>query len=249
MASSTGAPRVSLIVPAHNEEHLLPRLLDSVERARASFSAGPEAVEVIVADNGSTDATARIAAERGCRVVPVAKRAIAAARNGGAAAARGDILCFTDADGRIHPRSFDAIDAAVRSGRVVAGSTGVTMERWSPGIAATFAIFVPMAWAAGMDSGVVFCRREDFDAVGGYDESRLYAEDVVFLWMLRQRGRTSGRKLVRLRGVKTVASARKFEQFGDWHYFTRMPGLAWRMFFRRSAATDWALRYWYRSGR
>ena len=239
----------SLIVPAYNEEALLPRLLDSVDAARAAYPGGPEAIEVVVADNASTDGTAALARERGCRVASVEKRAIAAARNGGAAVASGEILCFTDADGRIHADTFDAIAGAVDSGRCVAGSTGVTMDRWSPGIAATFAVILPMVWAVGMDSGVVFCHRADFDAVGGYDESRLYAEDVAFLWAMRKLGRRSGRRLVRLRGVKTIASARKFDRHGDWHYFTQMPGLALRTLFKKSAATDWAERYWYRPGR
>jgi len=240
-------PRISLVIPAFDEERLLPRLLDSVDAARAAYAAGD--VEVVVADNASTDGTAAVAAARGCRVVRVEKRAIGAARNGGAAAARGEILCFTDADGRIHRDTFGAVERAVDSGRFVAGATGVTMERWSPGLVSTFAVFVPLLWLARMDSGVVFCRRADFDAVGGYDESRLYAEDVLFLWALRRHGRATGRRLVRLGGVKTVASARKFDRHGDWHYFTRMPALAWRMLFRRSAATEFALRYWYRPER
>src|SRR5207248_1252646 len=86
------APRFSLVIPAYNEEAYLPRLLDSVDAARARYAGGPEAIEVIVADNASTDATARLAAERGCRVARVEKRVIAAARNGGAALARGEIL-------------------------------------------------------------------------------------------------------------------------------------------------------------
>jgi glycosyltransferase involved in cell wall biosynthesis len=75
------APRFSLIVPAHEEERYLPRLLDSVDRARAAYRGGPEAVEVVVADNASTDRTAEIARARGCRVARVEKRAIAAARS------------------------------------------------------------------------------------------------------------------------------------------------------------------------
>jgi glycosyltransferase involved in cell wall biosynthesis len=242
-------PRISLIVPAHNEERYLPRLLDSVERARDAYSAGRGAVEVIVADNASTDRTAELALARGCRVARVEKRAIAAARNGGASLATGEILCFTDADGQIHPNTFEAVERAVVSGRCVAGATGVVMERWSPGIVTTFAVFLPMVWLAGMDTGVVFCRRADFDAVGGYDETRLYAEDVVFLWMLRRHGRASGRRLVRLSGVKGIASARKFDRHGDWHYFTQMPALAWRTLFHRGAITEWAERYWYRPER
>jgi glycosyltransferase involved in cell wall biosynthesis len=242
-------PRLSLVVPAFNEELYLPRLLDSVDAARATHPAGAGAVEVIVADNASTDRTAELAAARGCRVARVERRAIAAARNGGAALARGEILAFTDADGRIHPRTFAAIEAAVASGRAVAGATGVTLDRWSAGIALSWAALVPMVWLTGMDTGVVFCRRADFDAVGGYDERRLYAEDVAFLWALRRHGRRDGRRLVRLRGVKAIASTRKFDEHGDWHYFRQMPPLAWRMLFRRSATTEFALRYWYRPRR
>ena len=94
------APRFSLIIPAWNEQAYLPRLLDTVDEARTRYRGGPDAAEVIVADNDSTDATAVIARDRGCRVVHVAKRRIAAARNGGAGIARGEILCFVDADFR-----------------------------------------------------------------------------------------------------------------------------------------------------
>ena len=240
-------PRISLIVPAHNEERLLPRLLDSVEAARVVAPA--ITIEVVVADNASTDRTAEIARARGCRVATVAKRAIAAARNGGAAAACGEVFAFTDADGTIHPGTFAAIDAALSSGRFVAASTGVTMERWSPGIAATYALLLPLVWLTRMDTGVIGCRREDFAAVGGYDERRLYGEDLLFLWQLRRRGRADGRRLVRLRGVRAVASTRKFEEFGDWHYFLRMPPVAWRMLFERGATDDFARQYWYRSRR
>jgi glycosyltransferase involved in cell wall biosynthesis len=86
--------RFSLVIPAHNERELLPRLLDSVDEARARFREGEGGIEVIVVDNASTDGTGDLAAERGCIVVPVANRLIAAARNGGAHAARGEVLCF-----------------------------------------------------------------------------------------------------------------------------------------------------------
>lgn len=238
-------PHLSLVVPAYNEEALLPRLLDSVRIARGRGSRGTDAVEVIVADNASTDATAAVAAAAGCVVAPVAKRVIAAARNAGAAVARGDILAFVDADTRIHPDTFDAIDRAMRSPRVVAGATGVRLERGSVGLAATYAVMIPMVWLTGMDTGVVFCRRRDFDAVGGYDESRLLAEDVAFLWALRGHGRKDGRKLVRLRAAKAIASTRKFDRHGDWHYFTQVLPWAARSLWSRRAVEDVARRYWY----
>ena len=74
---TTASPRFSLVIPAYNEEHYLPRLLDSVEVARNRYSRGPGAVEVIVADNCSTDGTADLAMARGCHVVSVEPRVIA----------------------------------------------------------------------------------------------------------------------------------------------------------------------------
>ncbi len=238
-------PSISLIIPAFNEAVLLPRLLDTVDTARNAFTGGPGGVEVIVADNASTDDTALVAATRGCTVVPVTKRLIAAARNGGAAEARGDVLCFVDADMRIHPETFNAVATAMADERVIAGATGVRLERWSVGIALTYAVMVPMVWATRMDTGVVFCRGADFEAVGGYDERRELAEDVAFLVALRRLGKRRRQRLVRLRPVKALASMRKFDEHGDWHYFTQImpmavPALLWPA--RRSAL---AKRYWY----
>jgi len=239
------APRISLVIPARNESALLPRLLKTVEVARARYGGGPDAVEVIVADNVSTDDTAAIARAHGCRVIQVETRSIAAVRNGGAAIARGWIVGFVDADSLIHPESFNAIDRAMQSAQVIAGATGVSLERWSLGIWATYVLLVSFVWLTGMDTGIVFCRREDFEAIGGYDERRFVAEDVVFLWTLRRLGRTRGQKLVRVTAVKAVASMRKFDEFGDWYYFTRLlPGILRSI---RSSRVEEELgrRYWY----
>ena len=100
--------KFSIIIPAYNEEKYLPRLLESIETARSHYSGGRDAVEVIVADNCSTDRTAEVAAHHGARVVLVAKRRIAAARNGGALVATGEILCFIDADSAIHPQPLNS---------------------------------------------------------------------------------------------------------------------------------------------
>jgi glycosyltransferase involved in cell wall biosynthesis len=240
------APLVSLIVPAYNEAVLLPRLLATVHEARACYRGGAECVQVIVADNGSTDATAAIARDAGCIVVPVSKRVIAAARNGGAAAATGEILSFVDADTQIHPETFNAIDEAMATGRVVGGATGVRLERWSLGLAVTYLLVVPVVLLTGMDTGVVFCRRSDFVRLGGYDERRRLAEDVAFLWALKRLGRTQGQHLVRLTRAKAVASTRKFDRYGDWHYFTQVIPLVLRALWHPEAEEALADRYWYK---
>jgi glycosyltransferase involved in cell wall biosynthesis len=240
------APTFSVVIPAYNEARYLPRLLDSLEAARQRYPPGAADVEVIVADNASTDATAETAARRGCQVIPVARRVIAAARNGGARAARGEILCFVDADMRVHPDTFGVIERAMASDRAIGGATGVTLERWSLGLACTYAMLMPMVWLTGMDTGVVFCRRADFWAVGGYDESRPIAEDVAFLWALRRLGRRREARLVRATAAKAVASTRKFDQHGDWHYFTKVLPRVVAAGGRRSRLDGLIQDYWYR---
>jgi len=239
-------PRYSLIIPAYNEERLLGRLLDSVDAARATYGRG-DAVELIVADNASTDRTAVIAAMRGCRVIVVEKRVIAAARNAGARAARGEFLAFVDADAQVHPDTFVEIDRALADPRVVAGATGARLERWSIGIAFTYAMIVPIVFVTGMDTGVTFCRKEDFEAIGDYDESRLVAEDVAFLWALRRFGQTRGQRLARATRAKIVASTRKFDEFGDWHFFS-VAIEALRHLMRRDL-TRFTASYWYKPNR
>jgi hypothetical protein len=110
--------------------------------------------------------------------------------------------------------------------RYVGGATGVTMERWSAGIALTYLMILPLVWLTNMDTGVVFMRRADFLNTGGYPEGRHYAEDVAFLWKLIRLGRSRGQRMTRLRSCKSIASTRKFDKYGDWHYFWMMPGLA-----------------------
>lgn len=229
-------PRISLVIPAFNEESFLPALLDSVDAARAQYSHGASAVEVIVADNSSTDRTARIARARGCLVGPVTGRSIAASRNSGARMAAGEIIAFVDADCTIHPETFNAIELTMASDRVVAGATGAWFSRLSPGIAATTLIGMTIFLLANLDIGVVFCRRKDWEAVGGYDEELLCAEDVEFLTALKKLGKPRGQRFVRARSARAITSARKFDSRGDWHYFKMAPPTAlYAMLFNRPA--------------
>jgi glycosyltransferase involved in cell wall biosynthesis len=249
------APRYSLIIPAYNEEVLLPRLLDTVDRARQEYRAGADAIEVIVADNMSTDRTAEIARARGCDVVSVEKRMIAAARNSGARIARGDILAFVDADIQIHPDTFNEIDRLLATGRVVGGTTGIRFERASVGISCSYWLLVVVGAllrlslgtlpAIQVDTGVVFCRRRDFEEIGGYNGELFFAEDVRLLVDLGRLGRRRGGELARRAKANAVFSTRKFDKYGDWHYFTAPFRLPWRSLYGRPAMNAFARRYWY----
>ncbi len=239
-------PRFSLIIPAYNERELLPRLLETVRLARERYHGGPQAIEVIVADNASTDSTAAIARDAGCRVVPVPKRCIAAARNGGARVALGEVLCFVDADSIVHPDTFEVIERGLTE-RVVGGTTGVVPERWTLGLRVTYAILFPALWLFDMDAGVVFCRRGDFEAISGYNEQRMYAEDVQLLLDLRRLGKRSAprRRLARLAGARTLTSNRKYDKHGQWHFLTESLRHALLFHIRPEITAAFDQRYWY----
>lgn len=239
------SPRFSVIIPAFNEEELLPRLLASLARAAHPFPGPGPAVEVIVADNGSTDATAAIARSRGCKVVTVDQRVIGAVRNGGARVAVGEILCFIDADSVVHPATFAEIAAVLAAGDCAVGASGVRMERRSPGIGATYLLLAMLTRLFAFDTGMVFCRRVDFAAVGGYRENLLCAEDVDFMWRLKRLGGKRGARFRRLPRARAITSTRKFDRHGDWHYFPMLVRLSVFGLFWRAGARGRIWDYWY----
>ncbi|MCA1618103.1 MAG: glycosyltransferase [Acidobacteria bacterium] len=241
-------PHISLVIPAYNEAALLPRLLDSIDIARQVFARSGGTVEIIVADNCSIDETRMIAAGRDCKVVSVEQRCIAAVRNAGAKIAMGKLLAFVDADGTIHPQTFKQLSQILADDSIVGGATGVTLERWSLGLAVTYALIYPFLVLTRMDTGVVFCRRADFDLIGGYDERLKFAEDVAFLWALRCLGKRRGQRLTRATCIRGVASTRKFDEHGDWHYFWLLRKVAVCMF-NRKKVEEIADSYWYKPSR
>lgn len=239
------APKFSLIIPAYNEADYLPRLLDTVTQARTHYQGGPDAIEVIVSDNDSRDNTAAIAHSHGCKVAHVVERRIAAVRNGGAALAEGEFLCFTDADVRVHPQTFNIIEKTMDTGDFIAGATGIKLERMSAGIALSYAIIVPVVWLMKVDTGVVFCRRQDFETIRGYNEEMEIAEDVRFLLDLRKLGRSKDQKLARLNGAKALGSTRKWDQHGEWHFIRMMIDMLRGLGFNSQRNKAFVERYWY----
>ncbi|MBP6798669.1 MAG: glycosyltransferase family 2 protein, partial [Luteimonas sp.] len=86
---------LTILMPCLNEAETL---AVCVRKARAFLAASGVAGEVVVADNGSTDGSQRIASEEGARVVDVARKGYGAALMGGIRAARGRFVVMGDAD-------------------------------------------------------------------------------------------------------------------------------------------------------
>ena len=137
----------------------------------------------------------------------------------------------------------------MQSRRYIWGVTGATLERKSFALLITHCLLMPMVWITGLDIGLSFCRRADFEAVGGYDEERLYAEDVKFPLALRRLGRSRGQGLTRLPQIKALACTRKFDQFGEWHYFWMLGHVVKSLITWNWHDEKLADRYWYNPGR
>jgi glycosyltransferase involved in cell wall biosynthesis len=185
--------RLSFVIPARNEEALIGEALEGVlaSVARASGVARSElwlpdtCFEVVVADDGSEDATAAIvgtfAEDAGVRLVPCVGRSCAAARNVGAAASAGRVLCFVDADTIVPENAVDRILALHEDeGRCLVLYRLASRE---PGFRAWLwwsfwglARHLPLARAKSMPA-FMSCDREHFERYGPFHESCTIAEE------------------------------------------------------------------------
>ena len=224
---------ISFVIPAHNEELLLPATLRSVHAAARTLD---EPYEIIVADDASTDRTASLAAGLEARVVPAGRRIIAAARNAGARAAKGDMLFFIDADTQVSRELIRAAAEALRQG-AAGGGAAVRMDGRVPayGHALVF-LLNKFARLAGLAFGCfLFCRRDAFEAAGGFDETLYASEEWALSRALRRQGR-----FVMLR-EKAVTSGRKLRTYSLWETLKVFGGLMLRPgnLRKRKAAGIW----------
>jgi glycosyltransferase involved in cell wall biosynthesis len=109
MAMPYDAGRISLVIPALNEEDCI----GTVVRGVPADAVG----EIIVVDNGSTDATAQVAEAEGARVVSEPHRGYGAACLAGALAATGDVLVFIDGDGSLDASQIPDVVRPLLDGR------------------------------------------------------------------------------------------------------------------------------------
>lgn len=178
-------PTCSVIIPAFNAASTLGKALTSL----AAQTVAP--LEVIVVDDGSTDETASIAIRGGAKVLPnPGRKGAGAARNAGAAAARGEILVFTDADCILPPTWIARIAETLQDQAIGAVGGGYAWAE-DPGFIESFAFlelqrrrahFPEFVQTAVTNNFAV--RREVFERAGGFPECFAGAtnEDVVLTW-------------------------------------------------------------------
>ncbi len=213
-------PDLSFVVPAHDEQRLIAATLEAIDASARELDAH---YEIIVVDDDSTDDTAAIAVEHGARVVHAQHRQIAASRNTGARVALGKWLFFIDADTLINPGYLDAAITALRNG-ASGGGAGVKLigpTRWYERFGQWLMIHVFRL--VGVTPGCsLFCTRDAFEAIGGFDETYYAGEDVAMGRALARHGR-----LVIVKEV-VMTSARKLRSHSLGYQLRLLGRFMWR---------------------
>ena len=221
--------KISVVVPAYNEERLLPASLASIRDASQAFEAAGWACELIVCDNNSTDSTASIAAAAGALVVFEPVNQIGRARNAGASGATGDWLLFVDADSFPTRELFADVVRAIRDGRCLAGGSTVYVTDVGAPLRSMLMFWNAwsraLKWAAG---SFIFCEAAAFRSIGGFSEELYAAEEVDLFRRLKRLARRTGRRIDILHRHPLLTSGRKA------HLYTFREGL---LFYLRTIMT------------
>jgi glycosyltransferase involved in cell wall biosynthesis len=212
--------KVSIVIPAYNEERLLPQSLASIRDAARAFDAAGWAHELIVCDNNSTDRTPQIATAAGALVVFEPVNQIGRARNTGASRSTGDWLLFVDADSFPTRELFADVVRAIRQGRCVAGGSTVCVTDVGGALRRMIGIWNvwsrAVKWAAG---SFIFCETAAFREIGGFSEEWYAAEEVDLFRRLKRLARRTGRRIEILHRHPLHTSGRKA------HLYTFREGL------------------------
>ena len=170
--------RISVVIPALDEEALVRRAIESVRR---------DAAEVLVVDGGSSDRTREVAAAAGARVLESA-RGRGRQLDHGAREARGEWIVFLHADTRLEPGwcpSILGLDPGVAGGAFrFALDTARPARRYAEWAVALRCRLLGLPFG----DQALFCRRRSYEEAGGFPHEPLF-EDVALVLRLRRVGR------------------------------------------------------------
>ncbi|MHC4885398.1 MAG: glycosyltransferase [Planctomycetota bacterium] len=201
-------PTLSIILPAHNEEALMPGVLtQAVERA----SEWGAATEIVVACNGCSDRTAEISKAFPVTVIEDAHSGMSFGKNLGARAARHDLLLFWDVDTHVEPGGLTVLAEAIEGKGAVAGGFWTYPDKVYPRSLLFYSIMNHFCRRRRVPpAGAAFVSRSTFETIGGLDESipQGTSSDLV------RRARKAGAEYILVHTKKVRTSVRRFEKRG-----------------------------------
>ncbi|MBC8148888.1 MAG: glycosyltransferase family 2 protein, partial [Verrucomicrobiaceae bacterium] len=157
--------KVSVIIPAHNEQEYLPAGLNAVA---AAAKICPHEVETVVVLNRCNDRTEEIAREFGAVIAKEDAKNLSRIRNAGAAASSGDLIVTIDADSQMHPQYLRLVVEKLAKGRDIGGGAMVIPERWALGIIGCGAVLFPHLSKHKVSFGAFWTTRNTCDDLGGF---------------------------------------------------------------------------------
>jgi glycosyltransferase involved in cell wall biosynthesis len=206
--------KISIIIPAFNEERLLGESLVQIKSAASAFATCGWPMELIVCDNNSTDRTAEIARAAGATVVFEPVNQIGRARNAGAAAATGDWLIFVDADTHPSAELFAEVADQIVSGKCLAGGATIRLDEK---IFSAMVITHLWNWTSRLGrmlaGSFIFVETAAFRQLEGFSPELFAAEELDLTQRLKKLARTAGRKIVILHRHPILTSARKMRLY------------------------------------
>ncbi len=208
----------SVIIPAYNESAWLPDTLAALQQAMTSVDMRGE---VIVVDNNSTDRTSEIAQACGAVVVFEPVNQISRARNAGVRAARGRYLIFLDADTLVSAVLLKKALECLSIGTCCGGGAEVSYEGDIPRIARIGTGFWnDLSHRFRMAAGCfVFCRKDGFEAVGGFSQTVYASEEIWFSWKLLRWGKPRGLSFRIIDHPPVITSSRKLRWYSLFQIF------------------------------
>jgi glycosyltransferase involved in cell wall biosynthesis len=206
--------KISIVVPAFNEECLLGDSLVQIKAAANAFTKIGWQFELIVCDNNSTDRTAEIARAAGATTVFEPINQIARARNSGAAAATGDWLVFVDADSQPSAELFADVAGQINSGHCLAGGATIRLDEkyFTPGLVTCIWNSISRSFKI-LAGSFIFCDAAVFRKIGGFSNELFAAEELELSRRLKQFARGTCRRIVILHRHPLVTSARKMRLY------------------------------------
>jgi glycosyltransferase involved in cell wall biosynthesis len=211
--------KISVIIPAFNEERLLGETLENLAVAVRAFAQRGWETELVVCDNNSTDRTSEIARQAGAKVVFEPLNQIGRARNTGAAAASGDWLVFVDADSHPSYELFQEVAEQVEGGVCLAGGATVAMNCDQAAAQWALRTWNCLSRSFKMMAGsFIFCEASAFRAAGGFSEVLFVGEEIDLSHKLKRLARKQKRRIVILRNHPIHTSARKLSLYKKRDY-------------------------------
>jgi len=208
------AVKISIVVPAFNEERLLSQSLAQMKSAAAEFGRRGWGVELIVCDNNSTDRTAEIARSAGAQVVFEPVNQIARARNRGAGAASGEWLIFVDADSHPSVELFGAVADEIETGTCLAGGATIRLDqKYFVAELVTPLWNLASRWRRLLAGAFIFIKKSVFEEVGGFSNELFVGEELELSQRLKRLADKSGKRIVIVHRHPLVTSARKMQLY------------------------------------